>query len=83
MRPAHRAPACWVDGAVAYNVLAPDHETISEGIDELLLKYPLLTRIAIMTVTHHLMNELVPKLISRIGVRRAARATSPPCSCGR
>lgn len=61
MRPAHRALVCWVGGAVAYNFAARDGETISEGVDELLDRYPLLTRIAVITVTHHLLNELLPQ----------------------
>lgn len=60
MRAAHKALACWVGGAVIYNFLADDDETISQGVDELLAKYPLLTRAAIMTVAHHLANELLP-----------------------
>jgi hypothetical protein len=60
MRPAHRALLCATAAVVAYNVSAPEGETISEGVDELLETHPLLTRIAIMTVAHHLANELLP-----------------------
>lgn len=62
MRPAHKALLCLGAGVVVYNVvIAPDGETISEGFDELLIKYPLLTRIGIMVVAHHLANELAPQ----------------------
>lgn len=74
MRPAHRALVCWVGGAVAYNVLAEDHETISEGIDELLARYPLMTRILVILVSAHLINLLSERFdiihVSFIGLRR-------------
>lgn len=42
---------------VAYNVfIAPDGETISEGVDELLATHPLLTRAAIALLTLHVAN---------------------------
>ena len=57
MRPSHRALAAVATAIVTYNVfIAPDGETISEGVDELLTTHPLLTRAAIALLTLHVAN---------------------------
>jgi len=80
LRPAHKALLVGVTAAVGYNFLAPDGETISEGFDELLERYPLLTHVAINTVAHHLANELAPQadpiglgFVALRGLRRLRR----------
>lgn len=48
-------------GVVAYDYLAPPHQTLSEGVDKALEKHPVLTTIAIGAVALHLLNVLPPQ----------------------
>lgn len=45
-------------GVLAYEVLCPPGELLSEGVDRALTKYPTLTRVAIGTTALHLLNAL-------------------------
>jgi hypothetical protein len=58
MRPAHRALIGVAAAVVGWNFAAPDGETISEGFDELLVKYPVLTTVAIIAVAGHVANRI-------------------------
>ena len=49
-------------GVVTYDVLCPKGETLSEGVDRALEKYPALTTIAIGAVALHLLNVLPPEI---------------------
>ncbi|OBJ50623.1 DUF7427 family protein [Mycobacterium asiaticum] len=61
MRPAHKALVALASGALTYNLLADDHETISEGVDELLTTHPVLTRAVIAMLALHLANAVAEK----------------------
>jgi hypothetical protein len=57
VRPAHRALAAVATAVIVYNVaIAPDGETISEGVDELLTTHPVLTRAAVALLAMHVAN---------------------------
>lgn len=60
MRPADKAWLVLAAGIIAYDLFAPEGETLSEAADRYLLAKPWLTRLAIFTVAHHLANELNP-----------------------
>lgn len=53
----------WGSAAIlAYELVCPEKQTISEGTDRLIEKHPVLTRAVIGTVALHLMN-LLPEQI--------------------
>ncbi|KLO25917.1 hypothetical protein ABW16_21675 [Mycolicibacter heraklionensis] len=56
MRPADRAWLVLATGVVAYDLAAPDGETLSEGADRYLLAHRWLTRGAAFVVTLHCCN---------------------------
>lgn len=58
MRPAHKALVALAGGVVAYNIAAKDGETISEGLDELIVKYPMVARAVIALVALHCANAI-------------------------
>ena len=43
---------------IAYEILAPEGQLLSEGVDRALLRYPILTRIGIALVACHLVNAI-------------------------
>lgn len=49
-------------GVLLYDFTAPDGETLSEACDRYLERRPTLTRVAIMVVAHHLLNDVDPRL---------------------
>lgn len=51
-----------VAGIAAYDVFCPEGETISEGFDRLIERYPKVTYTLISATALHLMNILPPKL---------------------
>lgn len=76
MRPADRAWLALAGGVIAYDVLAPDGETLSEAVDRWLEHHPWLTRAVIMTVARHLVNELgLDPLALGFGLLRRWRKT--------
>ena len=46
-------------GIVAYEIVAPDDQLLSEAVDRFLLKHPHITRAAIVLIAAHLLN-LIP-----------------------
>jgi len=62
IRPGTIAWAAAVGGILAYEVLAPDDELMSEAVDRALQRYPWTTRILIATLGLHLAN-LLPERI--------------------
>lgn len=48
-------------GVVLYDVTAPEGETLSEACDRYLERRPTLTRIAVMVVARHLLNDVDPR----------------------
>jgi hypothetical protein len=56
MRPAGKAWLGLAAGVLAYDLLCPEGETLSEGVDRGLENHRLATGVAIGTVTLHLMN---------------------------
>lgn len=55
---AARAWSALAAAVIAYEVLAPEGQLLSEGVDRALLKYPRLTRIGIALVACHLVNAI-------------------------
>jgi len=55
---AARAWSALAAAVIAYEVLAPEGQLLSEGVDRALLKYPTLTRIGIALVACHLVNAI-------------------------
>lgn len=51
-----------IAGIAAYDVLCPPGETISEGFDRLIERFPITTYTAIGVTALHLANVLPPKL---------------------
>lgn len=49
-------------GVLAYEILCPDGELLSEGVDRALEKHPAATRLAIGAVALHLMNVLPERI---------------------
>lgn len=72
MRAADRAWLALGAGVLAYDLLSPDGETLSEGIDRYLARRPMLTRMAVLAVSRHLLNQLDPDPIHIVftGLRR-------------
>lgn len=59
---AKRAIKWGIAAITAYEIACPSGETISEGVDELIEKHPLLTRVVIGYTALHMMNLLPEKL---------------------
>lgn len=53
---AARAWSALAAAVIAYEVLAPEGQLLSEGVDRALIKYPTITRIGIALVACHLVN---------------------------
>lgn len=66
---ANYAWAALAAGIIAYDVLAPDGETLSEGVDRALERHPVATLATIGTVALHLANILPPAIdpLHRLG----------------
>ena len=60
MRPADRAWLVLAAGVIAYDLLAPPGETLSEGVDRYLSRRPWLTKLLVLGVAKHLTNEVAP-----------------------
>lgn len=77
MRPSEKAWLAIAIGVIAYDATAKEGETLSEGVDQWLIKHPTLTRLAILAVAHHLTNDLHPRAdpigLAFIAVRRIRR----------
>lgn len=58
MRPADRAWIALATGVVAYDVLAPPGQTLSEGADHYMLRHPWVTRAVAAAVAGHVCNLL-------------------------
>lgn len=61
MRPSTKAWAVLGAGVVAYDILAPQGETLSEGLDTAVERHPLITTLAVGAVALHLCNALSPE----------------------
>lgn len=59
-KPSKFAIGAMVAGVAAYDIACPEGETISEGFDRLIEKYPKSTYLAIGMTALHLMNILPP-----------------------
>lgn len=58
MRPADRAWIALTTGVLAYDVLAPPGQTLSEGADRYMLNHPWKTRVVALAVAGHVCNLL-------------------------
>lgn len=58
MRPSDRAWIALTTGVVAYDVLAPPGQTLSEGADRYMLSHPWTTRAVAFAVAAHCCNVL-------------------------
>lgn len=59
---ARNAWICLVGGVILYDVLCPEGQTLSEGVDHAIEKHPILTFATIGMTALHLLNILPPKL---------------------
>jgi hypothetical protein len=76
LRPSERAWLALGVGVLAYDVCAPDGETLSEGVDRWLEAHTWITRVVILTVARHLGNELtadIDPLALTLGLARRLR----------
>jgi hypothetical protein len=58
VRPADRAWIALATGVLAYDVLAPPSQTLSEGADRYMLNHPWITRSVALAVAGHVCNLL-------------------------
>lgn len=61
MRPADRAWIALATGVLAYDVLAPPTQTLSEGADRYMLNHPWLTRWVAFSLAAHVCNLAEPE----------------------
>jgi hypothetical protein len=61
MRPADRAWIALATGVLAYDVLAPPSQTLSDGADRYMMNHPWLTRTVAFALAAHVCNLVRPE----------------------
>lgn len=61
MRPSDRAWIALATGVVAYDLLAPAGQTLSEGADHYMINHPWITRAVAFALAGHVCNLLPPR----------------------
>jgi hypothetical protein len=74
LRPADQAWIALATGVVAYDVLAPPGQTLSEGADHYMLRHPWVTRAVAAAVAGHICNLLPDRFDAIHLLFKSARA---------